>query len=60
LYLGTGYQTQRYGWLSYVGPGGYVQLRADEGVGAEHVDFRLTNANGSVVLYDGGGWWWTG
>lgn len=38
--------------LSFVAPLGFAQLFADEGVGADRLDFKLSAGGGSIVLYD--------
>ena len=38
--------------LSFLAPGGFVQLFADENGGANHVDFKLTAAGSSLSLHD--------
>jgi hypothetical protein len=38
--------------LSFIGAGGFVQLFADEAVGPDHLDFKLSAAGGSILLYD--------
>jgi hypothetical protein len=38
--------------LSFIAPYGFVQLFADEGVGPDHIDFKLPAAGGTIVLYD--------
>ena len=40
--------------LSFVAPLGYVQLFADEGVGPDRLDFKLSAAGGAIILYDPG------
>ncbi len=40
--------------LSFIAPFGFVQLFADEGVGADHLDFKLEAAGGAIVFYDTG------
>jgi hypothetical protein len=37
---------------SFVPPFGFVQLFADEGVGAEHLDLKLPATGGTISLYD--------
>ncbi len=38
--------------LSFIAPFGFVQLFADEGVGPDHLDFKLAALGGTIVLYD--------
>ena len=37
---------------SFVAPGGFVQLLADEAAGPDHLDFKLPKEGGAIVLYD--------
>jgi hypothetical protein len=41
--------------LAFVAPGGYIQLFADEGVGPDHLDFRLSASGEQVTLSDAAG-----
>ena len=41
--------------LSYLAPNGFVQLLADEGGGANHLDFKLPAAGGEISLFDSTG-----
>jgi hypothetical protein len=41
--------------LSFIPAFGYMQLFADEGVGPDHLDFKLAAAGGTIILYDAGG-----
>jgi hypothetical protein len=52
IYLGTSNATFQILSLSFVPPGGYVQLFADEKPGADHLDFKLPAAGGAIVFYD--------
>ncbi|HXG49596.1 MAG TPA: lamin tail domain-containing protein, partial [Methylomirabilota bacterium] len=52
IYLGTTGTVERLQALSFIAPGGHVQLFADEGVGPDHLGFRLPAAGGGIVLYD--------
>ena len=54
-YLGTSNQTHQYQWLSFLPPGGYLQLRADQNAGAKHLDFKLPNSYGGLFLFDPAG-----
>jgi hypothetical protein len=38
--------------LSFIGAGGFAQFFADEGVGPDHLDFKLPAIGGSIILYD--------
>jgi len=55
IYLGNGRAIFQLTSLSFIAAGGFVQLLADELSGAEHVDFKLDAAGGSIVLYDQSG-----
>lgn len=55
IYLGNGATIFQITSLSFVPAGGFVQLLADEGAGAEHLDFKLDAAGGAIVLYDPAG-----
>jgi hypothetical protein len=55
LYLAAGDALSRLSALSYLPPLGYAQIRADEGVGPLHVDFRLPASGGEIRLYDPAG-----
>lgn len=52
LYLGTSNQLFQITSRSFVPPGGYVQLFADESPGPNHLDFKLPADGNSIVLYD--------
>src|ERR1035441_8167748 len=52
LYLGTSNHIFQIKSLSFVPPGGFVQLIADGNPGANHVDFKLQAAGDSIFLYD--------
>ncbi|MCI0743849.1 MAG: lamin tail domain-containing protein [Verrucomicrobia subdivision 3 bacterium] len=52
IYLGNGNTIFQVTSLSFVPPGGFVQLFADEVPGPDHLDFKLTAAGGDIVLYD--------
>jgi hypothetical protein len=41
--------------LSFIPAFGYMQLFADEGVGPDHLDFKLSALGGTIILYDAGG-----
>jgi len=41
--------------LSFIAPGGFVQLLADELPGPDHLDFKLPAGGGRIVLYDNAG-----
>ena len=55
VYLGTSNAVQQLTSLSFIPPGGYVQLHADEGVGPDHLDFKLPATAGAIILYDEAG-----
>jgi hypothetical protein len=55
LHLGTSNTTYQLSALSFIAPGGFVQLLADENPGANHLDFKLPAAGGAIVLYDTAG-----
>ncbi len=38
--------------LSFLAPDGFLQLFADEGVGPDHLDFKLPATGGAIILYD--------
>lgn len=52
VYLETEDALFRLRALSFIGPTGHLQLRADERPGADHVDFKLSAAGGSLTLFD--------
>lgn len=51
-YLSNTSSVHRITSLSFVPPFGFVQLFADEGVGPDHLDFKLAAAGGTIVLSD--------
>jgi hypothetical protein len=51
-YLSNTQTVHRINSLSFVPAFGFVQLFADEGVGPDHLDFRLSAAGGTIVLSD--------
>lgn len=55
VYLGTSNALFQIRSLSFVPPGGFVQLIADERAGADHLDFRLNAAQGTIILYNATG-----
>ncbi len=55
LHLGNGETTFRYGALSFLAPGGFARMWADEGIGAEHLDFRLPAEGSTLSLTDAHG-----
>lgn len=55
LHLRSGGTTFRYGALSFIAPGGFVRLWADEQAGPAHLDFRLQADGGSLALLDNNG-----
>lgn len=52
LYLATANATFQLKALSFVPPGGFVRLWADEQPGPNHLDFKLPAAGGWIELYD--------
>ena len=52
LYMATGNATFQIKSLSFVPPGGFVRLWADEKPGPDHLDFKLAAAGGWIELYD--------
>lgn len=52
VYLGAGGSIFQIRSLSFLEPGGFVQLFADEEGGANHVDFKLAAAGSNLSLYD--------
>jgi hypothetical protein len=52
VYLGTSNATFQITSLAFVPAGGFVQFFADERAGANHLDFKLAQEGGSIVLYD--------
>ena len=52
VHLGAGGAIFQIRSLSFLAPGGFVQLFADENGGANHVDFKLTAAGSSLSLHD--------
>jgi len=55
IYLGTGGTLHQLNALSFIAPGGYLQLLADGNSGANNLDFTLSAAGGTVVLYSESG-----
>lgn len=52
VYLATSNVVHQITSLSFLPPLGYVQLFADEGVGPDHLDFKLSASGENVVLSD--------
>jgi hypothetical protein len=52
LYVGISNSLYQIASLSFVPPGGYAQLVADELPGPNHLDFKLPASGDSIVLYD--------
>ena len=52
LYLATSNALSQIKDLSFVGPGGFVQLLADEKPGAGHLDMKLSAGGGGLMLLD--------
>lgn len=55
IYLGTADTVFRYLSLSFIPPGGFVLLFADNNPGISHLDFKLAAAGGDLVLFDAAG-----
>jgi hypothetical protein len=55
LYLSTSNALFQYAAPSFLAPGGYVQLYADELAGADQLEFKLPAAGGAIVLSDATG-----
>jgi len=55
IYVGVSNALHQLNALSYLAPGGYVQLHADGNPGANHLDFNLSAAGETIVLYDATG-----
>ena len=55
IYLGTSNNLHQLTALAFLAPKGYLQLFADEGVGADHLDFKLPASGEKLVLSDSTG-----
>jgi hypothetical protein len=55
LYLGTSQALFQIQALSFLPPGGYAQLFADEQPGPDHLEFKLTAAGDTITLHDATG-----
>ena len=55
LYLTTSNATFHITSLSFIAPGGFAQLFADEKPGADHLDFKLPAEGGTIALHDSAG-----
>ena len=55
IYVGVSNALHQLNALSFLAPGGYVQLHADGNSGANHLDFNLSAAGETIVLYDATG-----
>jgi len=55
IYLATSNQLHQLTSLAFVPPLGYVQLFADEGVGPDHLDFKLSASGENITLSDASG-----
>ncbi|MFM1768702.1 MAG: hypothetical protein RJA22_1231 [Verrucomicrobiota bacterium] len=55
LYLSSDTTLARLSALSFLRPGGFLQLLADEQPGPAHLDFKLPATGGTLVLSDAGG-----
>jgi hypothetical protein len=51
-YFATTAAVHRITSLSFLPPGGFLQLFADENVGPDHLDLRLSASGGSLILYN--------
>ena len=52
LYMANSHELFEIRSASFIAPLGYVQLFADENVGPDHLDFKLSAAGDSITLYD--------
>ena len=52
IYLSTSNGLHQLTSLSFLPPSGHIQLFADEGVGADHLDFKLPASGGAITLSD--------
>jgi hypothetical protein len=55
IYLGTSNNLHQLTALAFLAPKGYLQLFADEGVGPDHLDFKLPASGEKIVLSDATG-----
>lgn len=55
IYLATSNNVHQLTSLAFLAPRGYVQLFADEGVGPDHLDFKLPASGGTITLSDAAG-----
>lgn len=55
IYLGTSNRLHHVTSLSFIAPLGYAQFFADEGVGPDHLDFKLPASGEAIVLSDATG-----
>lgn len=55
LYLATSNQLHQLTAPAFLAPGGFLQLFADEGVGSDHLDFKLPAAGTTLTLSDAAG-----
>jgi hypothetical protein len=55
LYVTTSNATFRIQSLSFIAPGGFAELFADEKPGADHLDFKLSAEGGTIALQDTSG-----
>ena len=53
--MGNGATFAPVGELSFIAPGGFLLLLADELPGADHLHFKLPSSGGSIQLYDQAG-----
>ncbi len=55
LHLGNSNVTFQIRSLSFIAPGGFLQLIADENFGFDHLNFKLPSTPNAIVLYDNSG-----
>ena len=55
IYIGTTNNLFQLTSLTFLAPRGYIQLFADEGVGTDHLDFKLPASGESITLSDATG-----
>lgn len=55
IYLGLSNAVSRLPQLSFLEPGGYLQLFADEAAGNDHLNFKLPAGGARLSIYDGAG-----
>jgi hypothetical protein len=55
MYLATSNAVFQIGSLTFVAPGGFIQLLANELPGPHNLDFKLPGAGGAIALHDASG-----